>query len=85
MGHTVSEETKNKKSWDSNAITPGLCDRSRAENVPCLTHFIIFLGTPFMDLLASSLKYWVVQKMNSDPAWKTVRSISSLRLSYLSS
>lgn len=34
MGHTVSEETKNKKSWDSNAITPGLCDRSRPENVP---------------------------------------------------
>lgn len=23
MGHTVSDETKNKKSWDSNAITPG--------------------------------------------------------------
>lgn len=23
MGHEVSEETKNKKSWDSNAITPG--------------------------------------------------------------
>jgi 5'-3' exoribonuclease 2 len=23
MGHPVSEETRNKKSWDSNAITPG--------------------------------------------------------------
>jgi 5'-3' exoribonuclease 2 len=23
MGQTVSEETKNKKAWDSNAITPG--------------------------------------------------------------
>lgn len=23
MGHPVSEETKNKKAWDSNAITPG--------------------------------------------------------------
>jgi 5'-3' exoribonuclease 2 len=29
-------------------------------------------GTPFMDLLATSLRYWVVQKMNSDPAWKNV-------------
>ena len=29
-------------------------------------------GTPFMDLLASSLRYWVVQKMNSDPGWKNV-------------
>jgi 5'-3' exoribonuclease 2 len=25
MGHPVSEETKNQKSWDSNAITPGTC------------------------------------------------------------
>ena len=23
MGHTVSDETRNKRSWDSNAITPG--------------------------------------------------------------
>lgn len=51
MGKEVSEEEKNKVSWDSNAITP---------------------GTPFMDLLASSLRYWVVQKMNTDPGWKDV-------------
>jgi 5'-3' exoribonuclease 2 len=49
MGKTLSEEEKNKESWDSNAITP---------------------GTPFMDLLASSLRYWVVQKINMDPGWK---------------
>ncbi len=29
-------------------------------------------GTPFMDLLANSLRYWVVLKMNSDPGWKDV-------------
>lgn len=29
-------------------------------------------GTPFMDLLATSLRYWVVQKINSDPGWKNV-------------
>lgn len=52
MGKTLSEEEKNKKSWDSNAITP---------------------GTPFMDLLAASLRYWVVMKMNQDPGWKDVR------------
>ncbi|CDZ98871.1 5-3 exoribonuclease 2 [Phaffia rhodozyma] len=56
MGHPVSEETKNKKSWDSNAITP---------------------GTPFMDLLAASLRYWVVQKMNTDAAWKNIQVIIS--------
>ena len=51
MGKTVTQDEKEKKSWDSNAITP---------------------GTPFMDLLAASLRYWVVQKMNSDPGWKNV-------------
>jgi 5'-3' exoribonuclease 2 len=30
-------------------------------------------GTPFMDLLAASLRYWVVQKLNTDPGWKGVR------------
>ena len=35
-------------------------------------------GTPFMHLLASSLRYWVVQKMNMDPGWKDV-SVMSLR------
>jgi 5'-3' exoribonuclease 2 len=55
MGKEVSEEEKNKTSWDSNAITP---------------------GTPFMDLLASSLRYWVVQKLNTDPGWKNVSSHS---------
>ncbi|TFY53636.1 hypothetical protein EVJ58_g9344 [Rhodofomes roseus] len=56
MGKTLSEDEKNKKSWDSNAITP---------------------GTPFMDLLASSLRYWVVQKMNTDPGWKEIQVIIS--------
>jgi len=30
-------------------------------------------GTPFMSLLASSLRYWIVQKINNDPGWKNVR------------
>jgi 5'-3' exoribonuclease 2 len=57
MGKTISDEDKNKESWDSNAITP---------------------GTPFMDLLASSLRYWVVQKMNNDPGWKEVHVVVSI-------
>lgn len=56
MGHPVSEATQNKKSWDSNAITP---------------------GTPFMDLLAASLRYWVAHKLNTDPGWKDVQVIIS--------
>lgn len=54
MGKTISDEERSKKSWDSNAITP---------------------GTPFMDLLASSLRYWVARKLNTDPGWKGVRSM----------
>ena len=30
-------------------------------------------GTPFMALLANSLRYWVVQKLNTDPGWENVR------------
>ena len=40
-----------KRSWDSNAITP---------------------GTPFMDLLAQSLRYWIAHKLNTDPGWKNL-------------
>ncbi|GJE84895.1 5'-3' exoribonuclease 2 [Phanerochaete sordida] len=56
MGKEVSQEEKEKKSWDSNAITP---------------------GTPFMELLATSLRYWVAQKMNTDPGWKNLQVIIS--------
>lgn len=59
MGKTISDEEKNKKSWDSNAITP---------------------GTPFMTLLAQSLRYWVAQKLNTDPGWKQVRVLPSPRI-----
>lgn len=44
-------EAINKKTWDSNAITP---------------------GTPFMDILAASLRYWCAYKLNTDPAWAKV-------------
>jgi 5'-3' exoribonuclease 2 len=36
-------------------------------------------GTPFMDLLASSLRYWVVKKLNTDPGWKNVCPIDDGR------
>ena len=29
-------------------------------------------GTPFMDILATSLRYWVAYKLNTDPAWAKV-------------
>lgn len=29
-------------------------------------------GTPFMDILAASLRYWTAYKLNTDPAWAKV-------------
>lgn len=56
MGKELSDEFKNEKAWDSNAITP---------------------GTPFMDLLAAALRYWVAYKMNTDPGWANLQVIIS--------
>jgi 5'-3' exoribonuclease 2 len=58
-GGQVAESTSDamtKKTWDSNAITP---------------------GTPFMDILAASLRYWTAYKLNTDPAWAKVKVILS--------
>jgi 5'-3' exoribonuclease 2 len=33
---------------------------------------VITPGTPFMDLLAVSLRYWIAYKLNTDPAWEKV-------------
>ena len=50
------EDQMNKKTWDSNAITP---------------------GTPFMDILAMSLRYWIAYKLNTDPSWAKLKIIIS--------
>ncbi|MCO5586524.1 hypothetical protein L7F22_040464 [Adiantum nelumboides] len=34
-------------------------------------------GTPFMDLLAASLRYWVAQKLNQDAGWRNLQVIIS--------
>ncbi|RFU34525.1 hypothetical protein B7463_g1821, partial [Scytalidium lignicola] len=34
-------------------------------------------GTPFMDILASSLRYWISYKLNTDPAWAKLKVIIS--------
>lgn len=34
-------------------------------------------GTPFMDLLASSLRYWISHKMNTDAGWRTLTVVLS--------
>lgn len=54
--HEDATAMAQKKTWDSNAITP---------------------GTPFMDTLAASLRYWCAYKFNTDPAWEKVKVIIS--------
>ena len=34
-------------------------------------------GTPFMDMLAASLRYWVAYKLNTDPMWAKMKIIIS--------
>ena len=34
-------------------------------------------GTPFMDILAASLKYWVAYKLSTDPGWAQLQVIIS--------
>ncbi len=34
-------------------------------------------GTPFMDILAASLRYWCSYKLNTDPAWAKMKVIIS--------
>ena len=34
-------------------------------------------GTPFMDILANSMRYWIVYKLNTDPGWAELSVILS--------
>ncbi|GFF39187.1 5'-3' exoribonuclease 2 [Aspergillus udagawae] len=38
---------------------------------------VITPGTPFMDILAASLRYWIAYKLNTDPAWEKLKIIIS--------
>ncbi|KAK9364983.1 XRN 5'-3' exonuclease N-terminus-domain-containing protein [Lipomyces kononenkoae] len=55
-GSIIDESIKDKRSWDTNVITP---------------------GTPFMDKLATAIRYWTIYKLNSDPGWKDLKVIIS--------
>jgi 5'-3' exoribonuclease 2 len=50
---------------------------SDAMNKKTWDHNAITPGTPFMDILALSLRYWTAYKLNTDPAWAKVKVIIS--------
>jgi 5'-3' exoribonuclease 2 len=50
---------------------------SEAMNKKTWDHNAITPGTPFMDILAMSLRYWTTYKLNTDPAWAKVKVIIS--------
>lgn len=74
MGRDVSEQMAQGKTWDSNAITPGQLHPSTSLE-PSVAYSLT--GTPFMDLLAASMRYWVARKLNTDPGWRDVRCCRS--------
>lgn len=40
-------------------------------------HNVITPGTPFMVILATSVRYWVQWKLNTDPAWENLKVVIS--------
>lgn len=42
---------------------------------------VITPGTPFMDVLAASLRYWIAYKLNTDSSWEKVSSTLLRRFS----
>lgn len=38
---------------------------------------VITPGTPFMTILAKSIRYWIAYKLNNDPGWKNLKVIIS--------
>ena len=54
------------------AVTDGTMSNKKAWDSNAITP-----GTPFMDLLAASLRYWIAHKLNTDPGWKNLQVIIS--------
>lgn len=65
-----------RKHWTFSAMGQTVSDDER-QKMPWDSNAIT-PGTPFMDLLATSLRYWVVRKMNTDPAWRNVRYLAAI-------
>ncbi|CAD6978262.1 unnamed protein product [Tilletia controversa] len=78
----AAQEAKEKQEAKEQALAEwqamGLpVSESAASNELAWDSNAITPGTPFMDLLAQSLRYWVVKKMSEDPGWKNLQVIIS--------
>jgi 5'-3' exoribonuclease 2 len=52
-------------------------DDSESEDEEIWDSNVITPGTPFMDILAQSLRYWCAYKLNTDPMWAKMKIIIS--------
>ncbi|SCV70596.1 BQ2448_3358 [Microbotryum intermedium] len=71
----VKEEERIKAIEEWDAMGKPVSDEMRGEKG--WDSNAITPGTPFMDLLAKSLRYWVAKKLNEDPAWAGLQVIIS--------
>lgn len=62
------------KQQNGGVLPPGHVDNSTRKAFDTNT---ITPGTPFMDILAASLRYWCQYKLNTDPAWAKLKVIIS--------
>ncbi|KAJ3066338.1 5'-3' exoribonuclease 2, partial [Quaeritorhiza haematococci] len=68
----IEEEEKIRKEWEEANEKMPEKEKKQHFDSNCITP-----GTPFMDRLAICLRYYVMERMNTDPGWKNLKVILS--------
>lgn len=76
----AAEKDKAAQEFHADLVARGIAnERDGTDDAPKKTwdSNSITPGTPFMDLLAASLRYWISFKLSTDPSWKNRKVIIS--------